>query len=78
MKKTETPWDLVLDDDSEKIVSKSISFDLDSFIVIHSWNPLPIRNVPLVKTAQNLHYYCDSNAPPLFKLYSQFIFYDSI
>ena len=67
-----------LDDDSEKIVSKSISFDLDSFIVIHSWNPLPIRNVPLVKTAQNLHYYCDSNAPPLFKLYSQFIFYDSI
>jgi hypothetical protein len=67
-----------LDDDSEKIVSKSISFDLHSFFVIDSWKPLLCNKLAVLNSTQNLHYYCDSNAPPLFKLYSQFIFYDSI
>ncbi|MDP2158891.1 MAG: hypothetical protein Q8K02_00275 [Flavobacterium sp.] len=27
------------------------------------------------KYSNELHYYCDSNAPPLYKLYSQLVFY---
>lgn len=67
-----------LDDDSEKIVIKSISFDLNSVFVLTAWKPLLFDEVQLLTTTQNTDYYCDANAPPLFKLYSQFIFYDSI
>lgn len=57
---------------TEKIVLKTISFDLDSVAVINEWKPL-VFNVELpVIHANPLAYSCDANAPPLYELYCQF------
>lgn len=64
-----------LDDDSEKIVIKSFSFDLDSVFVMNSWNPQFFTPKSVQVHSQVTDYYCDANAPPLYQLYSQYIFY---
>lgn len=64
-----------LDDDSEKIVIKSFSFDLDSVFVLKSWNPQFFTPVVVQVHSQITDYYCDAHAPPLYQLYSQYIFY---
>lgn len=63
------------DDDSQKIVIKSISFDLDSVFVISDWKPVIFNEITLPSYSQNFDYYCDANAPPLYQLYSQYILY---
>jgi hypothetical protein len=39
------------------------------------WNANTSVTISNFKTNSNTTYYCDANAPPYFKLYSQFIFY---
>jgi hypothetical protein len=39
------------------------------------WNAITPVTISNFKTNSNTTYYCDANAPPYFKLYSQFIFY---
>ncbi|MXN91007.1 hypothetical protein GR160_07175 [Flavobacterium sp. Sd200] len=57
-------------------VVKSISMELGSFFSVADWKPSSLfysEEPVLVK--QTPSFYCDANAPPLFKLYCQYIFY---
>jgi hypothetical protein len=56
-------------------ILKGFQFD---FFVIHFENEVPAfsKDVAVLSNNQKtLDYYCDSNAPPFYKLYSQLIFY---
>lgn len=43
--------------------------------VIQDYKPLVFLEIPNFKKKEALSYYADANAPPLFKLYHQYIFY---
>ena len=64
-----------LDDDTEKIVIKSFSIDLDAPFVINEWSSIVYNTASFQINSQCLDYYCQANAPPLYKLYSQYIYY---
>lgn len=61
-----------LESKTEKVVIKTISFDLDSVFVFQDFNSFDFVFLPKTVTTQNVTYYCDANAPPLYKLYCQF------
>lgn len=61
---------------TENVLIKSFQLDLEPFIISEDYNftfnnfafnQIVVRNV--------LAYHCDSHAPPLYKLYSQLVFY---
>lgn len=56
-------------------VVKSFSFQLEIPFTAHTWKP--INNLPVANFKSNpvIPFSCDANAPPLYKLYSQYIFY---
>jgi len=60
---------------SEQVVVKTFSFNGEIPFVINDWNPILFENQPIVVKQSTIEYCCDANAPPLFKLYSQYIFY---
>ena len=62
---------------SENTVAKIFAFEMPHAIPAQSWNPIVFSPIPNFKSDRSTSYYCDANAPPLFKLYSQYIFYDS-
>ena len=59
-------------------IVKSFSFQFDYFFVVPEHNQIVFTAVPSFKSNLNLSYYCDANAPPLFKLYSQYLLYDRL
>lgn len=61
---------------SENILVKNFQLDLATFIPVQEYrflNFTAAKEVILVK--ENPSFYCETNAPPLYKLYSQYIFY---
>jgi hypothetical protein len=64
-----------LDDDTEKIVIKSFSLDLDSIFIFNEWQSIQFSTVVSHSYTQPFEYCCDTNAPPLYQLYSQYILY---
>lgn len=60
---------------SEEVVVKTFSFNAELPFVINDWNPIIFENQPVALKQSTIEYCCDANAPPLFKLYSQYIFY---
>ena len=62
---------------TEKIV-KIFSFQIDTPFLIPVYQSLVFNTVPYFKNTVSLSYYCDANAPPLYKLYSQYLLYDRI
>lgn len=60
---------------TEKIIIKSIAFDINSIFYITNWKPIIFIEIPAVSQSQNTVYCCDANAPPLYLLYSQYTFY---
>lgn len=60
---------------SDPVVVKTFSFNAELPFVINDWNPIIFENQPIVAKQNTIEYCCDANAPPLFKLYSQYIFY---
>jgi len=56
-------------------IIKSFSFQIDTPFEIQDWKPINADPFPNCKHICITSYYCDVNAPLLFKLYSQFIFY---
>lgn len=61
---------------SDQITSKVVSFDFNCNLVFNKCNPLVFFNVKyLDKTDNSLVYYSEANPPPLYLLYSQYIFY---
>ncbi|OXA79883.1 hypothetical protein SAMN05444397_106103 [Flavobacterium aquidurense] len=59
------------DDATFKIFFFQIAFPA----VIQEYKPIAFLSVPNFKSNQITSYYSDANAPPLFKLYNQYIFY---
>ena len=61
---------------SDLVMTKSFSFQTEAIPVLNEWQPIATDAKLLVQKSAITRYYCDSNAPPLFKLYSQYLFYD--
>lgn len=64
-----------LDDKSPDTIIKTFSFQIDFPFLLEDWKPLLFNEIVALKRAEKIVYYCDANAPPLFKLYNQYIFY---
>lgn len=63
------------DDSQDNIIVKSLQLDLSAFYTVEAWKPAqPSAEVPAI-TSQTPSFYCEAHAPPLFKLYCQYIFY---
>jgi hypothetical protein len=61
---------------SDNILIKNFELDLSSFIPVQECSFLNTKQLKeVVLTSENSSFYCESNAPPKYKLYSQFIFY---
>jgi hypothetical protein len=59
-------------------IVKSFSFQFDYTFLVPEHNLIVFTTAPRFKNNLNLSYYCDANAPPLFKLYSQYLLYDRL
>jgi len=60
---------------SDNAIVKAFLFELNVPFLIQEWQPVVFSLISNFKGTQTTTYYCDANAPPLFKLYSQYIFY---
>ncbi|RXR20542.1 hypothetical protein EQG63_01005 [Flavobacterium amnicola] len=61
---------------SENVLVKSFQLDLASYLLVQEcrfFQAILLQEVIL--PSENPSFYCESNAPPLYKLYSQYIFY---
>ncbi|MCF8322878.1 MAG: hypothetical protein K9I26_07055 [Flavobacterium sp.] len=52
-----------------------IDFLSDFTLLLEDWKPIFFSVTSNFKSQNSSSYYCDAHAPPLFKLYHQFIFY---
>ncbi len=68
--------DVVTQQPTDKNLVKTFLVQWDHFILPSPWNPLDsLAYIPQEELPLELLFYCDSHAPPLFKLYCQYIFY---
>lgn len=69
---------VLLQKKSDQAIVKSFSLQLDEAVLIQQWQPI-FRTVQFLSQNTDVPaYYCESHAPPRFKLYSQYIFYDLV
>lgn len=61
----------------DKIV-KSFSFQFDYVFLVPVCQHAVFNTVPSFKNNLSPAYYCDANAPPFYKLYSQYLLYDKL
>lgn len=67
---------VVIQKKSDQAIVKSFSLQSNDVVLQQQWTPVFFSvNLPL-ESKNTPAYYCDSHAPPLFKLYSQYLFYD--
>ena len=69
---------IVLKEKADDKIVKSFSFQIDYSFVIPETHSFVFTAVDNFKNNSTLAYYCDANAPPLFKLYSQYLLYDKL
>lgn len=68
--------DLVkLQDVTDDSIIKSAQLDLGAFCAVNEWKPVQFYGAPAVLAKDTPSFYCAAHAPPLFKLYCQYIFY---
>ncbi|MBG6110343.1 hypothetical protein IWX84_001211 [Flavobacterium sp. CG_9.10] len=60
---------------SDNATIKAFSFDSHFSFLIQEWQMIVFSSNKNFKSTQTAAYFCDANAPPLFKLYNQYIFY---
>lgn len=60
---------------SDNATLKFFFFQFAFPAVIQEYKPFVFLAIPNFKSDQVISYYADANAPPLFKLYHQYIFY---
>ncbi|SHL81281.1 HYC_CC_PP family protein [Flavobacterium xinjiangense] len=60
---------------SDNATIKAFSFNPQFPFLIQQWQTIVFSSNENFKNNQTAPYFCDANAPPLFKLYSQYIFY---
>jgi|SRR5690606_7097214 len=64
-----------LQDKSDDKIVKTFSFSVLALAPELDWKPVQVYDeIPFAKESAS-NYYCDGHSPPLFKLYSQYIFY---
>lgn len=64
------------DTKSDNVITKSLQLDLGAFCLVDEWNQQALYSAsvkPVTKDSPS--FYCESNAPPLYRLYCQYIFY---
>jgi hypothetical protein len=62
--------------DTQDIVVKTFSFQIDAAIINVKSSEIDFARAKKITSTSNItEYYCSPNAPPLFKLYQQYIFY---
>jgi hypothetical protein len=69
---------ILLKEKADDSIIKSFSFQFDSFFLVPEYQPYVFNAVPSFKNDISLSYYCNANAPPLYKLYSQYLLYDRV
>ena len=62
----------------EQLIVKSFSSQITLDVLIVELKPVIFTSLASFKSGPTPSYYCDAHAPPLFKLYQQYIFYDTI
>ncbi len=60
---------------SENVTFDTFTFFPDFTFIFESWQPFSFSKNVILQRDNKITYYCDAHAPPLFKLYHQFIFY---
>lgn len=60
---------------SDNATFKVFFFQLAFPLVVQDYQPIAFLSITNFKSNQIISYYSDANAPPLFKLYHQYIFY---
>ena len=60
---------------SDNATLKIFFFQFTFPVVIQEFEPIAFLSIRNFKSNQIISYYSDANAPPLFKLYHQYIFY---
>ncbi|MBF2708804.1 HYC_CC_PP family protein [Flavobacterium soyangense] len=60
---------------SENVTLNSSFFQPDFNFLFEEWSPIVYSEISNIEFNRITSYYCDANAPPLFKLYHQYIFY---
>ncbi|HEX8017011.1 MAG TPA: hypothetical protein VF465_17395 [Flavobacterium sp.] len=60
---------------SDNATVKVFFYQLAFSTLIKEYQPIAFLSLPNFKNNQVISYYADANAPPLFKLYNQYIFY---
>lgn len=60
---------------SENTTVNSIVFHPNFVFLFQELNPIIFSEISNFETSSISSYYCDANAPPLFQLYHQYIFY---
>lgn len=62
--------------DTKEVIIKTFSFQVDAPFALVNSNELNVAQAEKIVLSSNVaEYYCSPNAPPLFKLYQQYIFY---
>jgi len=69
---------IVLKEKAEDRIIKSFTFQFDAPFLVPEYQSDVFTAVPSFKNNVSLSYYCDANAPPLYKLYSQYLLYDML
>ncbi len=60
---------------SDNIIVKSLQLDLNVFCAINEWKPFQEFYTAQIVIKDTPSFYCEANAPPLFKLYCSYILY---
>lgn len=60
---------------TDNILVKKLQFDLDASILVSNWQPKFFVNSKNIDATNEVAFYCDSHAPPLYKLHCQLVFY---
>ena len=60
---------------TDDILVKTLQLDLEQVVFVADWKPNLVAFESENTISNEAAYYCDSHAPPLYKLYCQLVFY---
>ena len=60
---------------TDNILVKTLQLDIEPAVFIKEWKPNFVAFESENFVSNEVAFYCDSHAPPLYKLYCQFVFY---
>lgn len=60
---------------TDDILVKTFQLDLEQVVLNDDWKPNFVAFESVIDSSNEVAFYCDSHAPPLYKLYCQLVFY---